>query len=290
MLGSIFADLSADGSPAWQPRYGAQGVPGARSKLHLMDNAPLMFEHLYPLLVVAVAFGVLGITGFGSALISVPLLAWVWPLHQVVPLILIIDFLACLLLGGLMWQQVQLRELLRFFIWILAGVALGTALSQVPGVLQSGALLMALGAYVAWVGWRGLRGQTIGSGSVLRPTGISGVLAGVIEVLWGTSGPVIVGHLISRFSDPLVLRAHISLCLMLVSGLACLTMWGTGRTASPEVLDWLPQLLGVALISMLLCHRWSRRAPVSVLRRATLWLLLLSGLALSLQGARVLLS
>jgi uncharacterized protein len=246
-----------------------------------------MLEHLYPLMVVALAFGVLGITGFGSALISVPLLAWVWPLHQVVPLILLIDFVACLLLGGLMWQQVQLRELIRFFIWILAGVALGSALSQVRGVLQSGALLMALGAYVAWVGWRGLRGQTIGSGSLWRSTGVSGLLAGVIEVLWGTSGPVIVGHLISRFSDPFVLRAHISLCLMLVSGLAGLSMWVSGRTASPEIWNGLPQLMGVALISMLVCHRWSRRAPVALLRRATLWLLLFSGLALSVQGARV---
>lgn len=246
-----------------------------------------MLEHIYPYVVVAVGFGVLGITGFGSALISVPLLAWVWPLHQVVPLVLLIDFVACLLLGGLQWRQVQVRELLRFFVWILLGVGVGTALSQVPGVLQSGALLFALGAYVAWIGGRGLQGKTIGSGSVLRPAGVSGILAGVIEVLWGTSGPVIVGHLISRFPDPHVLRAHISLCLMLVSGLACLTMWATGRTTSPEVWDSLLALMAVALTSMWICHRWSRHAPVAWLRRATLGLLLLSGLALSLQGARV---
>lgn len=247
-----------------------------------------MLEHIYPFVVVAVGFGVLGITGFGSALISVPLLAWVWPLHQVVPLVLLIDFVACLLLGGLQWRQVQLRELLRFFMWILLGVGAGTALSQVPGVLQSGALLMALGVYVAWIGWRGLRGLGIGSGSVLRPTHTSGLLAGVIEVLWGTSGPVIVGHLISRFPDPLVLRAHISLCLMLVSGLACLTMWATGRTTDPEVWAVLPPLMAVALISMWVCHRWSRHAPVAWLRRATLGLLLFSGLALTVQGVRVL--
>ncbi len=220
-----------------------------------------MLEHIYPLLVVAIGFGVLGITGFGSALISVPLLAWVWPLQQVVPLVLLIDFAACLLLGGLQWRQVQVAALMRFLVWILLGVGLGTALSQVPGVLQSGGLLVALGAYVAWVGWRGLRGQTVGSGSVLRPPGVSGVLAGVIEVLWGTSGPVIVGHLLSRFADPLVLRAHISLCLMLVSGLACLTMWATGRMNEPEVWAWLPPLMSVALISMRVCHRWPSNAP-----------------------------
>ena len=69
-------------------------------------------EDIYPLLVVALGFGVLGITGFGSALISVPLLAWVWPLHQVVPLVLSIDFIACLLLGGLQWRLIQLTALL----------------------------------------------------------------------------------------------------------------------------------------------------------------------------------
>ena len=245
-----------------------------------------MLEHVYPLLVVAIGFGVLGITGFGSALISVPLLAWVWPLQQVVPLVLLIDFVACLLLGGLQWRQLHLAMLMRFFFWILLGVGAGTALSQVPGVLHSGGLLIALGAYVAWVGWRGLRGQSIGSGSVLRRAEVSGLLTGVIEVLWGTSGPIIVGHLVSRFDDPRVLRAHISLCLMGVSGLACLTMWATGRMSDPEVWRWLPLLMGVALISMLVCHRWSRNAPAALLRRATLGLLLLSGLALTLQGAR----
>ncbi len=117
-----------------------------------------MLEHVYPLLVVAIGFGVLGITGFGSALISVPLLTWVWPLQQVVPLVLLIDFVACLLLGGLQWRHLHMAALMRFFVWILLGVAAGTALSQVPGVLHSGGLLIALGAYVTWVGWRGLRG------------------------------------------------------------------------------------------------------------------------------------
>lgn len=244
-----------------------------------------MLEQIYPLLVVALGFGVLGITGFGSALISVPLLAWVWPLQQVVPLVLLIDFVACLLLGGLQWQWIQPRELWRFSIWILLGVALGTGLSKVPGLLDSGSLLIALGAYVAWVGWRGLRGAIGQPGLMLRQPATAGGLSGVIEVLWGTSGPVIVSHLTSRFEDPRVLKAHTSLCLMLISGLACLTMALSGRMSNPAIWHWLPWLMGMALVAMLLGHRWSQRAPVALLRRITLSLLLLSGLALVVQGA-----
>ena len=35
----------------------------------------------WPVLVVGCAYLILGIAGFGSALVSVPLLAWIWPLR-----------------------------------------------------------------------------------------------------------------------------------------------------------------------------------------------------------------
>ena len=245
-----------------------------------------MLEQIYPLVVVALGFGVLGITGFGSALISVPLLAWVWPLQQVVPLVLVIDFVASLVLGGLQWKLIRLRDLLGLFGWILAGVVLGAGVSTIPGVLQSGVLLMGLGLYVAWVGWQGLRGHAAAEGHLFQRPAASGLAGGVIEVLWGTSGPVIVSHLVQRVEDPLVLRAHISLTLMFISGLACVSMGLTGRATSPEVLAWLPQMLGVSLVSMVVAHQWSKRAPVAQVRRAILGLLLVSGLALLVQGLR----
>ena len=245
-----------------------------------------MMEQIYPLLVVALGFGVLGITGFGSALISVPLLAWVWPLQQVVPLVLVIDFIASLVLGGLQWKLIRLRDLLGLFGWIVAGVVLGAGVSAIPGVLQSGVLLMGLGLYVAWVGWQGLRGRPAADGHGFQRPAVSGLAGGVIEVLWGTSGPVIVSHLVQRMEDPLALRAHISLSLMFISGLACVSMWLTGRATHPEVLAWLPALTGVALVSMLIAHQWSKRAPVAQVRRAILALLLISGLALVAQGLR----
>ena len=50
-----------------------------------------MQEWLYPMGVVLLGYTVLGLTGFGSALVVVPLLAWNWPLPAVVALTLLMD-------------------------------------------------------------------------------------------------------------------------------------------------------------------------------------------------------
>ncbi len=50
------------------------------------------------------AYFIRGITGFGSGLISVPLLALFLPLKFVVPLVLLLDFTASVVIGGLQFQ------------------------------------------------------------------------------------------------------------------------------------------------------------------------------------------
>ena len=79
-----------------------------RGKLARMDLS--LADGIYPALVVALAYVVLGLTGFASSLIAVPLLAWRWPLAEVVPLALVMDMLASLLMGGLNLREVRWDE------------------------------------------------------------------------------------------------------------------------------------------------------------------------------------
>jgi hypothetical protein len=44
--------------------------------------------------IVLIAYTVLAVAGFGSALISIPLLALILPVKLVIPLVLIVDFMA----------------------------------------------------------------------------------------------------------------------------------------------------------------------------------------------------
>ena len=58
-------------------------------------------------LVVAGAYVVFGLTGFGSTVVAVPLLAHVLPLTFAVPLIMLLDLAATVMLGA---RPTQLRE------------------------------------------------------------------------------------------------------------------------------------------------------------------------------------
>ncbi|MFZ9286253.1 MAG: sulfite exporter TauE/SafE family protein [Burkholderiaceae bacterium] len=245
--------------------------------------------------VIAAGFFVLGVTGFGSALVIVPLLSWVWPLERVVPLVILLDFAGSLLLGGLNRRLVDAPLLRRLLPWIVAGCVLGALLLTLPGVNGSRWLVAALGAYVIWVGVRGLWAMRAAQGSASVPparSGLfdsvpaSGALAGVIEVLFGTSGPVVVSHLARRIADGQRLRATIVMCLVLLSGIGSLTLALSGRWSDPQIWAWMAPLLAVALAAMVLGHRLAHRLPAARIRQAILVLLVASGLSLWAQALR----
>ena len=111
-------------------------------------------DGIYPALVVALAYVVLGLTGFASSLIAVPLLAWRWPLAEVVPLALVMDMLASLLMGGLNLREVRWDEFRALAPGMLLGGLVGLWLA---GQVTSARPLLLLGAYIAGVGLRALR-------------------------------------------------------------------------------------------------------------------------------------
>lgn len=251
--------------------------------------------------VVAAGFFVLGVTGFGSALVIVPLLAWVWPLERVVPLVILLDFAGSLLLGGLNRRLVDRALLRRLLPWIVAGCALGATLLTVPGVTDSRWLVALLGGYVIWVGVRGLwalraaRLEAPAAAAAAAPQGrgdlfdsvpASGLLAGVIEVLFGTSGPVVVSHLARRIADGQRLRASIVMCLVLLSGIGSLALAVSGRWSDPVIWMWMLPLLAVSIAAMLLGHRLAHRLPAQRIRQTILVLLVGSGLSLWAQAFR----
>lgn len=79
-------------------------------------------DWLYPAIVLGLGYLVLGITGFGSALVTVPLLAWIWPLPEVVVLAILLDIPASILHGGLNFRQVRWNALTA----MLPGMAVGS--------------------------------------------------------------------------------------------------------------------------------------------------------------------
>ena len=232
--------------------------------------------------VVLLGYAVLGLTGFGSALVIVPLLAWKWPLPEVVAMTLLMDVPASAFHSGLNWRQVQWRELRRLLPGLLAGTLLGLWLMQ---HLQTRWPLLVLGLYVAGVGVNALRPATA---HVRHPAplwaGPVGTAIGVVELIFGTAGPLVVAWLSRRLSDVQQVRASIPMIITVAASTVLVGMAWEGRLSSAVIWQRWAVLIGVALMGVWLGHRVAHRVPVARLRQIICGLLVVSGLMLALRA------
>ena len=153
------------------------------------------------------AYFIRGITGFGSGLISVPLLALSQPLHFAIPLVLALDFTASMVLGSTNNKKADWGEIKILLPAGMIGACIGAvALLNLP----TKPILVALGAFTMFFGFRnifGLHAEGRLSRSWAIPAGLAGGGAGA---LFGTGGPPYIMYLSRRLLDKGQVRATFS--------------------------------------------------------------------------------
>lgn len=270
-----WADLSAAFAAAWA---------GA-------DSAALGYAAAVALL----GYTVLGVAGFGSALVIVPLLTWRFELALVVPLVLLVDVPASLLHTGLNLREVAWREIPRLVPTVVVGTLLGT---QLIVWTRGTALLVLLGLYVIGVALRGLRGLRQAQvaaidalPAALPPpapvpvrVALAGLAIGLVEAMFGTAGPVVMAWLLTRTRDPRVLRATLPMCFALFSALAVASAGLAGLLAAPQLWVFVVTLLPMAAVGVLAGHAVAGRLGAGRLAPLIYTLLGLSGCALLVRG------
>jgi hypothetical protein len=195
----------------------------------------LSTEHIiFAGITLIIAYLIRGISGFGSGLIAIPILALWLPLTFVVPLMLLLDFSASILLSGVNLRQVNWREVRTLIPLSIIGITLGThLLTSLP--LQP--MLITLSIFVAIFGIRSLlnlHGEKIISRWWAIPAGLSG---GTIGALFGTGGPPYIIYLGHRISDKTALRATFS-GLILVEGTLRISSFAYAGLFSDTRLVW----------------------------------------------------
>ena len=174
-----------------------------------------MVDIVLVLMIILSAYFVRGITGFGSGLIAVPLLAMSHSLKFAVPLVLALDFTASFILGGLNNQKAAWSEIRALLPFGAVGACLG-----VYGLLNlpSTPVLLTLGAFTMFFGFRNVFGVQA-KGQISRawaaPTGLVG---GTTGALFGTSGPPYIIYLTHRLKDKGEVRATFSWLFVIDGG------------------------------------------------------------------------
>jgi uncharacterized membrane protein YfcA len=223
------------------------------------------------------AYFVRGITGFGSGLIAVPLLAHFLPLPFVVPFILVTDFTASVALGGANRRHIAWGELKPLLPASAIGVVLGVLLLI---KLPRESLLLGLGIFVMIFGLRNLL-NLHGDKPVSRwwalPAGLTG---GTVGALFGTGGPPYIIYLTHRLKDKGLLRGTFSGLFILDGGFRIVAFLVTGLLLQQNMFTAL--LLGWPLmaVGLYLGHKAHLGISNPQMLRLIGVLLLLSGTSL----------
>ncbi|MEP7057271.1 MAG: sulfite exporter TauE/SafE family protein [Caldimonas sp.] len=223
--------------------------------------------------VIVLAYVVYGLTGFGSSITALPLLAFLVPLRTAVPLMLIFDLCVGVLMGVNNRKVIDRSEVRRIVPFMVIGM-LGGVMLLVKAPER--ALLLLLGSFVlAYSAWSLLRRGT--------PAPIAegwasafGTFGGVFSALFGTGGPIYTIYLARRLTDKTVLRATVS-GLVFISALARLVLFtGVGLYAQPQILSLAAVLLPAALLGLYAGHRLHLGLPPGRVVQIV-WTILIAG-------------
>jgi uncharacterized membrane protein YfcA len=233
-------------------------------------------------LIVVLAYVVFGLTGFGATIVGLPLLAHIVPIRFAVPMMLVFDLSAGLLLGLRNRGNVDRRELLRLAPFIAVGMLIGvTALVRAPERWLLGVLGAFVFAYACWSLLHRASPQPI-SARWVAPAGVAG---GVFTALYGSGGPVYTVYLARRVGDAKRLRASMAVLIFCTAWARLALFSASGLMMQPSLLPLAFLLLPGAVLGYLVGSRLHQRLSPRHAARAVWLLLLASGASLLFRAA-----
>ena len=248
----------------------------------MMEFSPAVY--LVAPLVVFAGYVVFGIGGFGATIIIIPVLAQFLPLKFVVPLLVLLDFGAAVLMRANKAADARDKRELRWMLpFMLIGMAAGAYLLKVTPERW---LMLALGLFVAGYALSNLLRRKAGVGSIARWWGAPlSVLGGIGSSVFGTGGAIYAIYVTRRIHEPGAMRATMStiiavsvvvrLVVFTIAGLMLKIELGVGALA----------LALFMVAGLFLGMRLHTRMDADQVRRVVHVLLVISGGSLVLRAA-----
>jgi uncharacterized membrane protein YfcA len=239
-------------------------------------------ELVYACLVVFAGYLVLGVIGFGSALVIVPLLSWLWPLTEVVLLVLLLDIPASVFFSWLNLKHVDFGEIGHLLPGMLVGSLLGFWLQ---GSVSPQWPLLGLGVYITAVGVQALaRAGRVAPAATGEWRAAAGVGAGLIEVMFATAGPVVLAWLQKRLGSVHAVRATTPTAMAVCASAAIGVISMDGALANGQLWQRWLGFLAISAIGVVLGNRLARHVRVGLLAWLVCAMLVASGASLAVRS------
>jgi uncharacterized membrane protein YfcA len=225
---------------------------------------------------VGAAYVIFGITAFGAALFTVPLLSRFFPLDFVLPMSVLLDVSAALALGTRFSREADKSELKLMVPTCLMGAVLGvTLLVNLPRAATIAALGAFLIAYSGHTLYRGGNVSAVGRG--WAP--VAGFAGGVLGTLFGIGAPPYAIYLSRRKTDVRAYRATLSNMVLFSVSIRALVFLASGLMLADRLIGF-AMLVPFSLAGLWFGARLQRRISRDTVLRLVSVLLLLIGVSL----------
>ena len=226
------------------------------------------------LLITLAAAIVQGMTGFGFALLAMPLLSLFLPLDQAVPMVVMLSLVTNVFVLCETFRLIDLKKIWILIVSGIVGIPLGVYLLKVmnPDILKTAVGCTILVTAVAMV--RGFKVQITNETASFALVGLlSGVLNGSISL----SGPPVVLFLSNQGTEKNRFRGNLALCALITNIITVVTMLIGGIIQASTViftLEMLPALIFGVLAGM----KAAGKVDEVLFRKVTLYLISVLGI------------
>ncbi len=227
------------------------------------------------------AYVIFGITGFGSTLIALPLLAHLLPLKFVIPMIVLLDFSAALKIGTQFRADISRRELAYLLPFMVIGMVGGVFLLI---KLPARVLLFALGIFVCGYGVYAARGKEPTLALSRAWSLPSGIVGGIFSSLFSSGGPLYVIYLTARGLDKSQLRSTMSAIFVVTTATRIVLFALSGLYGQDGVLLTAALLFPVMLAGLYIGNRLHLNLPRTRVLQFVGGLLVISGASLMVRA------
>ncbi len=227
-------------------------------------------------LIIFVAYVVMGISGFGSTLIAVPLLAHLLPLKFVVPVVVILDCVGASSMGFRLRADLMRRELKLLLPFMAAGVIVGVYLLVRA---RPDLLLGILGLFVLFFGASYVLKRGKGFPLPHWSGAPIGAFGGATSAVFGIGGPIYVFFLAGRDATTAQIRATMPVIFMFTT-VVRIALFIAAGLYSPAALAMVLALLPVMALGVWTGHRLHVVLTQETVIRVIGVLLVISGISL----------
>lgn len=246
----------------------------------LSELIPLTLGELaLSIVIIFIAYMVKGLSGFGSGLVAIPLLAFFLPITLIVPVLGLVSYSGTVVQSLSFRKDVVWKDLLPLIPFSLAGIVIALWLLINVNITV---LTFILGIFIFCYSVYSLLPREVTMGTRWWAI-IAGSFAGLVGTLFGTGGPFYVLYLKMRCVNKKQFRAMITM-IFLFDGGARMTGYFASGLFTTKMLWLVLILLPVLFLAMYVGHHLHVKINEHRFNQIVSILLLISGLSLAIKS------